>query len=97
MRCGQARVATGLEEQTKLEQQLREQKHHTDRTLKEVDGLTQKVSKLQAELEDQARHAAHTQPVCCAHPPPLTLTPRDNTCLTRDVGRCGEMWGDVGR
>ena len=53
VRCGQARVATGLEDQTKLEQQLREQKQHTDRTLKEVDGLTQKVSRLQAELEDQ--------------------------------------------
>ena len=37
----------------KLEQQLREQKHHTDKTLKEVDGLTQKVAKLQVELEDQ--------------------------------------------
>ena len=49
----QARVTVGLEETGKLEHQLREQKHHTDRTLKEVDGLTQKVSKLQIELEDQ--------------------------------------------
>ena len=49
----QARVAVGIEETGKLEQQLREQKHHTDKTLKEVDGLTQKVSKLQLELGDQ--------------------------------------------
>ena len=32
---------------------MREQKQHTDRTLKEVDGVTQKVAKLQVELEDQ--------------------------------------------
>ena len=34
------------------------QKQHTDRTLKEVDGLTQKVDKLNAELEEQARDSA---------------------------------------
>jgi chromosome segregation ATPase len=49
----QARVTAGLDEGSKLEAQLREQKQHTDRTLKEVDGLTQKVTKLQAELEEQ--------------------------------------------
>jgi len=46
-------VTSGLEDANKLEHQLREQKQHTDKTLKEADGLTSKVSKLQAELEEQ--------------------------------------------
>ena len=54
----QTRVNGGIDEAAKLELALREQKQHTDRTLKEVDGLTQKVDKLKAELEEQVRDVA---------------------------------------
>ena len=92
-----ARVTAGQEDQAKLEQQLREQKHHTDKTLKEVDGLTQKVAKLQVELEDQvatnanlygeiprrqARAAVRTVP-----PAPLWTPPRPPKRSSKCPGR----------
>ena len=53
IRGKQVQVTAGLENTSKTEQLLREQKQHTDKTLKEVDGLTANVGKLQGELADQ--------------------------------------------
>ncbi|KAL1524554.1 hypothetical protein AB1Y20_019446 [Prymnesium parvum] len=58
IRAKQQRVNNGLEDALKLEHQLREQKQNTDKTLKEADGLTSKVAKLQAEYDEQIKHNA---------------------------------------
>ena len=55
MKEKQKRVAAGLDESGRVEQALREQKATTDRALKEVDGLTQRVVKLQVRLGPRPR------------------------------------------
>ena len=94
----QARVAAGVDEGSKLETQLREQKQHTDRTLKEVDGLTQKVTRLQADLEEQVHsnvslinENVQRQAPCCLH---RGFEPAPIPCLWCCVaGMCGRHVG----
>lgn len=62
MKEKQKRVASGLDESGRVEQALREQKATTDRALKEVDGLTQRVVKLQVRLGPRPAPLPHTLP-----------------------------------
>ena len=71
MKEKQKRVAAGLDESGRVEQALREQKATTDRALKEVDGLTQRVVKLQVRLGSRPTPLPRTPPtVSILTPPP---------------------------
>ena len=79
MKEKQKRVAAGLDESGRVEQALREQKATTDRALKEVDGLTQRVVKLQVCVTPHI--PSHTPPT----PPRPTSDPASPPSLQHEL------------